>query len=77
MILLNKFLIFKQTFFDQHNCITKDSQQKYNSRAALLYREKLHQAAVKAQRNYGNKVNLIKRKMIMSIVSLLIVLTIL
>jgi len=44
------------TFFEQHNCTTKDSQQKYNSRAAQLYREKLHQAALKAQRTYGTKI---------------------
>lgn len=45
-------------FFEQHNCTTKDSQQKYNSRASQLYREKLHQAAVKAQRTYGNKLHI-------------------
>lgn len=42
--------------FDQQNCTTKDSQVKYNSRAAQLYREKLNQLAIKAQRNYGNKL---------------------
>jgi ADP-ribosylation factor GTPase-activating protein 2/3 len=45
-------------FFEQHNCTTKDSQQKYNSRAAQLYRDKLHQSAIKAQRTYGNKLNI-------------------
>lgn len=33
-------------FFNLHNCNTNDSQKKYNSRGALLYREKLHQAAL-------------------------------
>ncbi|RNA23416.1 ADP-ribosylation factor GTPase-activating 2-like isoform X2 [Brachionus plicatilis] len=42
-------------FFEQHNCTTKDSQQKYNSRAAQMYREKLHQLALKTQRTYGTK----------------------
>jgi ADP-ribosylation factor GTPase-activating protein 2/3 len=49
-------------FFEQQNCTTKDSQQKYNSRAAQLYREKLHQNAVKAQRTYGTKVLFINFK---------------
>jgi hypothetical protein len=61
MILISiRFIFFceiKTTFFQQQNCTTKDSQQKYNSRAAPLYREKLHQSAVKAQRTYGTKVN--------------------
>lgn len=43
-------------FFDQQNCNTKDSQQKYNSRAAQIYREKLNQSAIKAQRTYGTKI---------------------
>ena len=56
MMLLFFFREIKTAFFEQHNCTTKDSQQKYNSRAAQLYREKLHQSAVKAQRTYGTKV---------------------
>ena len=47
---------FKSTFFAQHNCTSKDAQQKYNSRAAQMYREKLSQSAIKAQRTYGTKV---------------------
>ena len=43
-------------FFEQQNCTTKDSQQKYNSRAAQMYREKLHQLALKTQRTYGTKL---------------------
>lgn len=43
-------------FFEQHSCTTKDSQQKYNSRAAQMYREKLHQLAVKTHRTYGTKL---------------------
>jgi len=42
--------------FEQQNCTTKDSQQKYNSRAAQLYREKLNQLAIKTQRNNGTKL---------------------
>ena len=38
-------------FFTQHNCITSDSQKKFNSRAANLYREKINQLALKAMQN--------------------------
>ena len=34
-----------------------DTQQKYNSRAASMYRDKLSQDAAKAMRMYGDKVN--------------------
>uniref|UniRef100_T1IVM4 Arf-GAP domain-containing protein n=1 Tax=Strigamia maritima TaxID=126957 RepID=T1IVM4_STRMM len=44
------------TFFQQHNCTSLDSQQKYNSRAAELYRVKLHQLAVTAMKTHGTKV---------------------
>ncbi len=49
-------LNFQEAFFQQHGCQTKDIQQKYNSRAAQLYREKLHQLATKAMKQYGTKV---------------------
>uniref|UniRef100_A0A646QEF5 ADP-ribosylation factor GTPase-activating protein 2 n=1 Tax=Hemiscolopendra marginata TaxID=943146 RepID=A0A646QEF5_9MYRI len=45
------------SFFRQHNCTTTDSQQKYNSRAAQLYREKLHHLAVTAMRSHGTKLH--------------------
>ncbi|XP_077255855.1 ADP-ribosylation factor GTPase activating protein 3 isoform X1 [Temnothorax americanus] len=44
-------------FFSQHNCTTSDAQQKYNSRAAMMYREKLGQASAQAMRRYGTKVS--------------------
>ncbi|CAF1480089.1 unnamed protein product, partial [Didymodactylos carnosus] len=43
-------------FFQQHACQSKDIQQKYNSRAAQLYREKLHQLATKAMKLHGTKL---------------------
>ncbi|XP_037777197.1 ADP-ribosylation factor GTPase-activating protein 2-like isoform X2 [Penaeus monodon] len=44
-----------RTYFNQHNCTTKDSQQKYNSRAAQLYREKLSQMARQAMKIHGTR----------------------
>jgi len=46
------------SFFKSHNCLTKDVQEKYNSRAASLYREKLSQEAVKAMRLHGDKLHI-------------------
>jgi len=45
-------------FFRSHNCTSTDTQVKYNSRAAQLYREKLHQAAAQAMRLHGTKVHI-------------------
>ncbi|XP_027224955.1 ADP-ribosylation factor GTPase-activating protein 2 isoform X14 [Penaeus vannamei] len=44
-----------RTYFNQHNCTTKDAQQKYNSRAAQLYREKLAQMARQAMKIHGTR----------------------
>ncbi|XP_067855777.1 ADP-ribosylation factor GTPase-activating protein 2 isoform X2 [Heptranchias perlo] len=43
-------------FFHQHGCNTNDTNAKYNSRAALLYREKLRSLAVAATRKYGTEL---------------------
>ncbi|XP_011298179.1 ADP-ribosylation factor GTPase-activating protein 2 isoform X2 [Fopius arisanus] len=47
-----------RTFFSQHNCTTTDAQQKYKSRTAMQYREKLSQAANQAMRRHGTKLHL-------------------
>ncbi|XP_037524117.1 ADP-ribosylation factor GTPase-activating protein 2 isoform X1 [Rhipicephalus sanguineus] len=41
------------SYFQQHSCTSTDAQQKYNSRAAQLYREKIHQQSATAMRVYG------------------------
>ncbi|XP_056373746.1 ADP-ribosylation factor GTPase-activating protein 3 isoform X2 [Hyla sarda] len=40
-------------FFRQHGCTTNDSNAKYNSRAASLYREKIKALATQATRRHG------------------------
>uniref|UniRef100_A0A8C8SYI1 ADP-ribosylation factor GTPase-activating protein 3 n=1 Tax=Pelusios castaneus TaxID=367368 RepID=A0A8C8SYI1_9SAUR len=40
-------------FFQQHGCITNDTNAKYNSRGAQLYREKIKYLATQATRKYG------------------------
>lgn len=46
------------SFFRQHNCTTTDAQQKYNSRAAQLYKDKLLTAAQNACKMYKTTVSL-------------------
>ncbi|XP_053321148.1 ADP-ribosylation factor GTPase-activating protein 3 isoform X2 [Spea bombifrons] len=40
-------------FFRQHGCATNDTNSKYNSRAAQLYREKIKSLATQATRKHG------------------------
>ncbi|XP_053442260.1 ADP-ribosylation factor GTPase-activating protein 3 isoform X2 [Nycticebus coucang] len=41
------------SFFHQHGCATSDTNAKYNSRAAQLYREKIKSLASQATREHG------------------------
>ncbi|XP_072374834.1 ADP-ribosylation factor GTPase-activating protein 2 isoform X4 [Scyliorhinus torazame] len=43
-------------FFRLHGCMTKDTNGKYNSRAAQLYREKVRTAATAAVEKYGTEL---------------------
>ncbi|KOC61941.1 ADP-ribosylation factor GTPase-activating protein 2 [Habropoda laboriosa] len=43
-------------YFAKYNCTSTDAHQKYNSRAARQYRERLAQASAEAMRRYGTKV---------------------
>ena len=53
---VNFLQFFQASFFRQHNCNTTDTQLKYKSRAAQLYRDKLHGEAAKAMRVHGTKL---------------------
>ncbi|XP_062404998.1 ADP-ribosylation factor GTPase-activating protein 2 isoform X3 [Sardina pilchardus] len=43
-------------FFRQHGCTTNDTNAKYNSRAAQMYREKIRQQANAALSKYGSEL---------------------
>lgn len=45
------------SFFRQHKCTTSDAQQKYHSRTAQLYRDKLNQAAKAAIAAHGTQLH--------------------
>lgn len=48
----------KMAFFRQHGCTTNDTNAKYNSRAAQMYREKIRQLANTALSKYGTDVSI-------------------
>ncbi|XP_043267406.1 ADP-ribosylation factor GTPase-activating protein 2 isoform X2 [Venturia canescens] len=47
-----------RVFFAQHNCTSNDAQQKYKSRTAMMYREKLSQKSGQAMKVYGIKLHI-------------------
>lgn len=47
----------QSAFFHQHGCTTSDTNAKYNSRAAQLYKEKIKSLATQATRKHGTDVS--------------------
>ncbi|XP_011501996.1 PREDICTED: ADP-ribosylation factor GTPase-activating protein 2 [Ceratosolen solmsi marchali] len=45
-------------YFSQYNCTTTDAQQKYTSRAAVQYKQKLSQAAIQSMQQHGTKLHI-------------------
>ncbi|TSK13206.1 ADP-ribosylation factor GTPase-activating protein 3 [Bagarius yarrelli] len=46
----------KSAFFNQHGCTSSETNAKYNSRAAQLYREKIRTLANQATRQHGTEL---------------------
>ena len=55
--LTHSLSLHQTAYFRQHGCTAKEAHQKYNSRAAQLYREKLASLAANAQKKYGTEVS--------------------
>lgn len=51
--------ILQIQFFHTHGLSTEDARQKYSSRVAQLYKEKLAALSEQAMRTYGTKVSLL------------------
>lgn len=49
-------LLFQAQFFRQHNLMTDDARQKYSSRVAQLYKDKLFSLSANAMKVYGTQV---------------------
>uniref|UniRef100_A0A8C5S8J0 ARF GTPase activating protein 3 n=1 Tax=Laticauda laticaudata TaxID=8630 RepID=A0A8C5S8J0_LATLA len=47
----------RSAFFHQHGCTTNDTNAKYSSRTAQLYRDKIRSLATQATRKYGTDVS--------------------
>lgn len=50
------------SFFHQHGCATSDTNAKYNSRAAQLYRDRIKALASQATRKHGTDVSAALRR---------------
>jgi hypothetical protein len=57
MSIISHYYHYQAEFFRTHGSATTDAQQKYNSRAAQLYKEKLQQMAIQSMKVHGGKVS--------------------
>lgn len=58
LVLYSLVIFSKVAFFQQHGGMLDDIKQRYSSRAARLYKNKIEKLANDAMRTYGTQVGL-------------------